>query len=636
MNALRIPPGNKNLWKAIATIDEIANSNGDSGDSNNSSNSGDSDTSSDDSDIISKSFLEENWLEITPDVLMNIYIDNDESESYIDTLSTILQLATEAKEVDTFVKLLLSFGFLAHVQRMIEALDDYALCNPSFCKSLKLLHFLVSCSYRSEEMCRALINKKFHKTVVKKLDSWSNILQDLDKSSKYEGLSEFCDSWLIITFNTVRKFPESKQGFRDDGVITLSLLLLQAKDSLLKANALLALTFVADISSDTKVITATSSNIQFILESLLRTALNSPGHYSGNNEQNYSGMNCTVEEIMEVLSILSKNEDNAKEMVNFGILDDCEKLFEDSLKKEELLLSLSVIWSVSFQVDLQDRLRKRNIVAKIQEWKSDDCQEIRQAVAGIEWNMQEHQSTKCGASAVQDGKKHIMISYCHKQQALVWQIWARLKQRGVNIWIDKTKMQGDMYDKMAKGVQNASHVICCVSEDYFNSDACRSEAQYSKELKRDMIFVKIQQNYRPEDWLGLIMAGKIYYEMHNADEIEKKIDMVLAYVEGKEEIVPQLADRLEATDGTNTKKGKELFKSWSKDEVREWYDSIGCSTNETALQILQEIDGRLLCQLYNWQQNAPQFFLKFSQEKLQFPAIDLIKFSSAVEQLATK
>ena len=564
MNALRIPPGNKNLWKAIATIDEIANSNGDSGDSNNSSNSGDSDTSSDDSDIISKSFLEENWLEITPDVLMNIYIDNDESESYIDTLSTILQLATEAKEVDTFVKLLLSFGFLAHVQRMIEALDDYALCNPSFCKSLKLLHFLVSCSYRSEEMCRALINKKFHKTVVKKLDSWSNILQDLDRSSKYQGLSALCVSWLIITFNTVRKFPESKHDFRDDGVTTKLFLILQAEDSLLKANALLALAFIADIGSDTDAIKATSSNIEFILKSLLRTALNSAEHHSKNNTQNFSGMSCTVEEIMEVLSILSKNKDNAREMVNFGILDDCEKLFEDSLRREELLLSLSVIWSVSFHADLRDQLRKRKIVAKIQKWKSHKCQEIQQAVAGIEWNMEEHHSTKSDTVIVPDSEKHVMISYCQKQQLRVWQIWTRLKQRGVNIWIDKTKMQGDMYDKMAEAVQNASHVICCVSEDYFNSDACRSEAQYSKELKRDMIFVKIQQNYRPEDWLGLIMAGKIYYEMHNADEIEKKIDMVLAYVEGKEEIVPQLADRLEATDGTNTKKGKKCSKVGQK------------------------------------------------------------------------
>ena len=124
--------------------------------------------------------------------------------------------------------------------------------------------------------------------------------------------------------------------------------------------------------------------------------------------------------------------------------------------------------------------------------------------------------------------------------------------------------------------------------------------------------------------------------MHNANQIDKKIDRLLAYIESKEEIKPQFADTLDATDCTDTKERKELLKSWSKEEVREWYDSIGCSTNETALQILQETDGKLLCQLYNWQQNAPQFFLMFSEEKLQFSAIDLMKFSSAVEQLATK
>ena len=434
-----------------------------------------------------------------------------------------MNFVLKAKEVDTFVELLLSFGFLTHVQAMIEVLDDYALSNPSFCKISRLLDVLATCSDRSQQMCRGLVHRKFHKTVVKKLDSWSNILQDLDRSSKYQGLSALCVSWLIITFNTVRKFPESKHDFRDDGVTTKLLLFLQAKDSLLKANALLALAFIADIGSDTKAIKATSSNIEFILKSLLRTALNSAEHHSKNNTQNYSGMSCSVEEIMEVLSILSKNKDNAREMVNFGILDDCEKLFEDSLKKEELLLSLSVIWSVSFHANLRDQLRKRNIVAKIQKWKSHKCQEIQQAVAGIEWNMQEHHSTKCDASAVQDGEKHVMISYCHRQQAVVWQIWARLKQRGVNIWIDTTKMQGNMYDKMAKAVQNASHVICCVSEDYFNSDACRSEAEYSKDRKRDMIFVKVQQNYEPIDWLGFIMAGKFIMKCIMLTKLIKKL-----------------------------------------------------------------------------------------------------------------
>ena len=403
----------------------------------------------------------------------------------------------------------------------------------------------------------------------------------------------------------------------------------------MKAKALFSLAFIADISSDTEAIKATSPNIEFILNKLLRRALDSSQHELRFINV-YTDESWTVEEIMELLSILSKNDDNSKEVVNFGILDDCEKLFEDSLNKKELLLSLSVIWSVSFQADLRDQLRKRKIVAKIQKWKSHKCQEIRQTVAGIEWNMEEHQSTKCDASAVQDGEKHVIISYCHKQQALVWKIWAKLEQRGVNIWIDTTKMQGDQYDKMTKAVQNASHVICCVSEDYFNSDACRSEAQYSKDLKRDMIFVKVQQNYGPKDWLGLLMAGKIYYEMHNTDQIDEKIDRLLTYIESKEEIKPQFADTLDATDCTDTKEGKDLFKSWSKDEVREWYESIGCSTNETALQVLQEIDGKLLCQLYNWQQNAPQFFLMFSQEKFQFSAIDLMKFSSAVELLATK
>ena len=111
--------------------------------------------------------FEENWRKRTPDLLEKIYIDDDKSKRFIHILFRILRHVTDMREVDEFVEQLLCLGFLAHVQARIEALDDYALSNPSLWKNSRLLEFLSSCTYRSEEMCRALINKKFHITVVK-------------------------------------------------------------------------------------------------------------------------------------------------------------------------------------------------------------------------------------------------------------------------------------------------------------------------------------------------------------------------------------------------------------------------------------------------------------------------------------
>ncbi len=63
-------------------------------------------------------------------------------------------------------------------------------------------------------------------------------------------------------------------------------------------------------------------------------------------------------------------------------------------------------------------------------------------------------------------------------------------------------------------MQNATVVICCISDGYFESQASRQEAQYAYILKK-VIFVNVQENYEPTGWLGLLLGAELYYKMHN-------------------------------------------------------------------------------------------------------------------------
>ena len=253
--------------------------------------------------------------------------------------------------------------------------------------------------------------------------------------------------------------------------------------------------------------------------------------YSGKGEDDHgteSDNHGTVECYLESLWILAKNSENAQKMVNCGILADCEELLVQQFSQNEVKSCLKLILSLSLEEKLKPDLVRRNIVEKISKWSSHENSEIKECVKVIKWNLGRDDlgvNPKLSHSA--GSTKHVMISYCHKQKDLAHTIWKKLEKINVKIWIDKEQMRGNMYDKMAQAVQNASHVICCVSEDYFNSDNCKSEIQYAKRLKRKLVFVKVQKGYEPADWLDLLMAGEIYYEMSEDKEIEANFDELL-------------------------------------------------------------------------------------------------------------
>lgn len=55
------------------------------------------------------------------------------------------------------------------------------------------------------------------------------------------------------------------------------------------------------------------------------------------------------------------------------------------------------------------------------------------------------------------------------------------------------------------------------------SQACRTEAEYAYTRKKPLIPVMFERGYKPDGWLGIIMGSKLYYNMHNTDEMAESI-----------------------------------------------------------------------------------------------------------------
>ncbi|CAK8672692.1 unnamed protein product [Clavelina lepadiformis] len=129
--------------------------------------------------------------------------------------------------------------------------------------------------------------------------------------------------------------------------------------------------------------------------------------------------------------------------------------------------------------------------------------------------------------------KHIMISYNWKDsKKLAHKISDMLCDAGYNVWIDKGQMKGDIYEKMAQGVENAHVILMFTSSNYEKSENCKSEATYARDKKKKIIPIRVQDGYEPRGNIGLLTAGLFYHDFSqgifddNFDKLLKEIGSI--------------------------------------------------------------------------------------------------------------
>ena len=112
---------------------------------------------------------------------------------------------------------------------------------------------------------------------------------------------------------------------------------------------------------------------------------------------------------------------------------------------------------------------------------------------------------------VLEGGEHIMLSYSWEHQTVIKRIHASLVTRGYNTWIDFEKMQGSTVEAMADAVEGAAVMCYGVSRAYKESVNCRLEAQYAFQREKDMIPLLVEEGYRADGWLGMLLGTRLYY-----------------------------------------------------------------------------------------------------------------------------
>ena len=227
--------------------------------------------------------------------------------------------------------------------------------------------------------------------------------------------------------------------------------------------------------------------------------------------------------LLESLSYLATSEKYAKELILNNVLRPCWHLIQGAPPQPCLIKALEVLWTLAF--NQQDAIRKcPAMLFRVSALAKHQNPVIIQLVNSIKTALN-------GRIEEPTSETHVMISYCWSQKDQVHRLANALKEAGKRVWIDVEKMEGDTFQRMAEGVENAHVVICCTSEEYFNSYACNKEAGYAGSLKKNMIFAKFQHNYKHSGWLGLLQGAELYYDMMDGNG--KKFDEHVASIVSK-------------------------------------------------------------------------------------------------------
>ena len=70
-------------------------------------------------------------------------------------------------------------------------------------------------------------------------------------------------------------------------------------------------------------------------------------------------------------------------------------------------------------------------------------------------------------------------------------------------------------ERRAEAVDDASVVLCCLSNDFIDNKFCELEVQYAYRLKKKMVFMQMQENYKPKGWIGMVIGVGEIINMHD-------------------------------------------------------------------------------------------------------------------------
>ncbi|XP_045166230.1 uncharacterized protein LOC123529776 [Mercenaria mercenaria] len=235
---------------------------------------------------------------------------------------------------------------------------------------------------------------------------------------------------------------------------------------------------------------------------------------------------------------LAKNDANKKLLWNLNAMRTLVDLAKTGDEKEQLE-SVHAIWALCFDEEIRKDVvndkdsKVVNVLLDLEKTTTNDS--IKNACAKCLWTLKQELSTSTNKSnqeavkvlpqtvSTQPSKGHIMISYQSQNRDVLIKIKGSLEEKNYKVWMDIEQMGGSTLQAMAEGVENALVVLICYSRKYKESENCRLEAEYTQELRKPFIPLKMERGYKPDGWLGLMIGSRYFVEFSGKYKFEDKL-----------------------------------------------------------------------------------------------------------------
>ena len=345
----------------------------------------------------------------------------------------------------------------------------------------------------------------------------------------------------------------------------------------------------------------------------------------------------SAKELAEGVSYLAINDTNKNRLGQNGVIPVLISVIKTSNEDEEKASATRALWMLAFDDNNKEKVRQEEgamgILHQLQQSKNP---EVQKAAAGALWEIEG--KTARHLERIESTGNHVMISYQWDSQEILVEVKNRLQASGYRVWMDLEQMRGSTLEAMAEAVENASVVLVCVSRRYKESQNCRSEATYAYDLKKDIIPLMMERNYKGDGWLGIIVTGKMWFDFQSKHVLEQSVTKVIKELGGRGKDV-------DVTDGPSvpvvqavqadivaTLPSSPGVSTWTNEDVKQWFKEIGLE--KVCKEDISEINGETLIDLQQLRGECPEYFYRCLERDLNLTRmVDIFKFRKELSKL---
>lgn len=219
----------------------------------------------------------------------------------------------------------------------------------------------------------------------------------------------------------------------------------------------------------------------------------------------------------------------------------------------------------------------------------------------------------------------MVISYHPSTKYLCQKIKTELEKRGIDVWLDLDKLNGQSIDTAAIAIERSRCVLIGVCEKYRLSEQNQAQAQYAAKLDKQIIALIMQDGYENiHGWLGNLIKDKVKVNFKNSN-FNQSIDTLVENINGHINIEPIMESTMIDFELDPEK--------WTQEEVRKWFSDN--KIHESIAKLYDKIDGFTLKQIHSMKNLTPEFFFQTFNLELKQSAktMDIAYFIGKLDKL---